>query len=128
MTRGVSLRVLAASAVAAAACAVLVSAGSVLALAVPQGNPQTGDSGVALVQASTLTQFIASAVEVLAACIGTVAVGTAIWKGFQLMTASDAHRHADAMAGLWRWVIGAVVAFGAVLLVGLVRGLLPAGS
>jgi hypothetical protein len=112
----------------AALVAVALASGTALALAVPQGNPQTGDSGVVPVQSSTLTQFVASAVEVLAACIGTIAVGTAIWKGFQLMTATDAHKHADAMAGLWRWVIGALVAFGAVLLVGLVRGLLPAGG
>lgn len=116
------------AALVAALVAVALASGTALALAVPQGNPQTGDSGVVPVQSSTLTQFVASAVEVLAACIGTIAVGTAIWKGFQLMTATDAHKHADAMAGLWRWVIGALVAFGAVLLVGLVRGLLPAGG
>jgi hypothetical protein len=115
-------------AVCAVAVSVLVTAGTVLADSIPQGNPATGDTGVTPVQSSTFVQFIASAVEILSACIGTIAVGTAIWKGFQLMTAGDSHKHADAMAGLWRWVIGAMVAFGATLLVGLVRGILPAGT
>lgn len=91
---------------------------------VPQGNAQTGDSGVTAKEPSKLIDFIVNLAKLGSALTGAFFVLMTMIHAIKAMTALSARSRAEAEEALWANLKYGAIAFGATIIAQLIQGFL----